>query len=36
MVQERWPQPFEEEQERAFRPLYEALEGEEFFPPPRM
>jgi hypothetical protein len=36
MVQERWPQPFEEEQVRSCGRLYEALEGEEFFPPPRM
>jgi hypothetical protein len=34
MVQERWPQPFEQEQIESFRPLCAAIEGEEFFPPP--
>lgn len=36
MVQERWPTPFEEEQIRSYGPLYEALEGREFFPSPRI
>lgn len=35
LIQERWPQPFEQEQVFSFRPLCEALEGEEFHPPPR-
>ncbi len=36
MVQDRWPEPFEEEQIHGFPPLREALDGEEFPPPPRM
>jgi hypothetical protein len=35
MVQERWPEPFAEEQIYGFRPLQEVLEGGEFPPPPR-
>jgi hypothetical protein len=34
MVQERWPEPFEDSQIAAFEPLADAL-GEEFRPPPR-
>ena len=36
MVQDRWPEPFAEEQIYGFGPLREAIEGEEFLPPPRM
>ncbi len=35
-TQERWPSPFDGNHVQNFRPLYEALEGEEFFPPPRI
>jgi hypothetical protein len=35
LVQERWPEPFEENHVHSFGRLYEALEGEEFPPPPR-
>jgi hypothetical protein len=36
MIQDRWPEPFAEEQIHGFGPLRDALEGEEFFPPPRI
>jgi hypothetical protein len=36
MVQDRWPEPFAEEQIYGFQPLRDALEGEAFPPPPRM
>ena len=36
MIQDRWPEPFAEEQIYGFGPLRDALEGEEFLPPPRI
>jgi hypothetical protein len=36
MIQDRWPEPFAEEQIYGFGPLREAIEGEEFPPPPRI
>ncbi|WP_370139959.1 MULTISPECIES: GSU2403 family nucleotidyltransferase fold protein [unclassified Bradyrhizobium] len=36
MIHDRWPEPFAEEQIYGFGPLGDALEGEEFLPPPRM
>jgi hypothetical protein len=36
MIQDRWPEPFAQEQIYGFRPLRDALEGEEFPPAPRL
>ena len=36
MVQERWPQPFGEEQVHSYGRLHQILEGGNFFPPPKI
>jgi len=36
MVQERWPQPFDDERVSAYGRLHEALHGGDFIPPPRL
>lgn len=35
LVQERWPEPFEPDQVESYGRLYQAIEGDEFLPPPR-